>query len=93
MIGMELKVTMLDDAEHTVPITYGVACRWEDANPGLSPSAFLKDLKFKPYARLAYEALKTANVTVKAWPQFIDTVKDIEFVPKEPKEKPSITST
>ena len=93
MIGMDLKVTMLDDAEHVVPITYGVACRWEDANPGLSPQAFLKDLKFKPFARLAYEALKTASITVKAWPQFIDTVREIEFVPKEPKEPASTTST
>lgn len=93
MIGMDLKVTMLDDTEHMVPITYGVACRWEDANPGLSPQAFLKDLKFKPFARLAYEALKTAQITVKAWPQFIDTVAEIEFVPKGPKEPANITST
>ena len=93
MIGMDLKVTMLDDSEHVVPITYGVACRWEDANPGLSPQAFLKDIKFKPFARLAYEALKTASVVVKAWPQFIDTVREIEFVPKEPKDQPRTTST
>ena len=93
MIGMDLKVTMLDDTEHQVPITYGVAVRWEDANPGLSPTAFLKDIKFKPFARLAWEAMKTANITVKAWPQFIDTVRDIEFIPKERKEQPNTTST
>jgi hypothetical protein len=93
MIGMDLQITMMDDAEHVVPITYGVACRWEDANPGLSPKAFLEDVKFKPFCRLAYEALKSSNITVKAWPQFIDTVKEINWVPKEQKEQRTTTST
>lgn len=93
MIGMDLKVVMADGAEHIAPITYGVACRWEDHHPGLSAQAFLRELKFKPFAYLAYEALRTAKITVKAWPGFIDTVADIEFVPKERRDQPSTTST
>ena len=93
MIEMNLKITMLDGETHEHPITYGAACAWEDANPGVSPQAFLKEIKFKQLARLGYEVLRKHNVTVKVWPQFIDTVADIEFVPKEPKEQPDTTST
>ena len=58
MIGMNLKITMLDGETHEHPITYGAACAWEDAHPGLSPQQFLKDVKFKQLARLAYEVLR-----------------------------------
>ena len=93
MIGMNLKITMLDGESHEHPITYGAACAWEDAHPGLSPQQFLKDIKFKQLARLAYEVLRKNNVTVKVWPQFIDTIADVEFVPKEQKEQQATTST
>ena len=93
MIGMDLKVTMLDGAEYTAPITYAVACAWEDHHPGTSVQQFLKDPKFKQLAYLGYEALRKNKTTVKVWPQFIDTLADVEFIPKEPQEKPAITQT
>jgi hypothetical protein len=93
MIGMDLKVTMTDGAEHTAPITYAVACAWEDHHPGVSVGTFLKDPKFKQLAYLAYEALRKDKVTVKVWPQFIDTITDVEFIPKERKAPPDTTST
>ena len=34
MIGTDLKVTLSDGSEHTVPVTYSVACAWEDHHPG-----------------------------------------------------------
>jgi hypothetical protein len=33
MIGMTLKVEMADGETFEAPITYGVACRWEDHHP------------------------------------------------------------
>ena len=93
MIGMDLKVTLIDGAEHTAPITYAVACAWEDQHPGVSVGTFLKDPKFKQLAYLAYEALRKSKITVKVWPQFIETVADVEFVPKERQEQPNATST
>jgi hypothetical protein len=93
MIGMELKVTMLDGAEHTAPISYAVACAWEDQHPGVSVGSFLKDPKFKQLAYLAYEALRKNKTTVKVWPQFIDSIADVEFVPKGRQEQPDTTST
>jgi hypothetical protein len=93
MIGMDLKVTMLDGAEHTAPITYAVACDWEDHHPGTSVQQFLQDPKFKQLAYLGYETLRKAKITVKVWPQFIDTISDIELVPKGRQEQPDTTST
>ena len=93
MIGMDLKITMLDGAEQQVPITYAVACAWEDHHPGVSVGTFLKDPKFKQLAYLAYEALRKNKVTVKVWPNFIETIADVEFVPKERKAAPDTTST
>ena len=93
MIGMDLKVIMADGAEHTAPITYAVACAWEDHHPGTSVQQFLQDPKFKQLAYLGYEALRKAKITVKVWPQFIETLADVEFIPKERKEQPEPTST
>jgi hypothetical protein len=90
---MDLKVTLVDGAEHTAPITYAVACAWEDQHPGVSVGSFLKDPKFKQLAYLAYETLRKNKITVKVWPQFIETVADVEFVPKERQEQPNTTST
>ena len=42
----------------------------------------LKDVKFKQIAYLAYQALQKAGVKVKMWPQFIETLGDVDFVPK-----------
>ena len=44
MIGMTLKVTMLNGEEHEAPVTYGVASRWEDQHPQTSVSKFLATL-------------------------------------------------
>ena len=46
MIGMTLRVEMLDGETHEAPITYGVACRWEDHHPQLSVGQFLENMKF-----------------------------------------------
>ena len=83
MIGMDLKVVFNDDSEHVVPITYSVACAWEDHHPGQAAETMFSPVKFKQVNYLAYEACRKANVVVKPWPQFIDTVKDITLVPKE----------
>ena len=93
MIGMDLKVVMIDGAEHSAPITYGVACAWEDHHPGVSITSFLQDPKFKQLAYLAYEALRKSKITVKVWPQFIDTLEDVQFIPKERQEKDQQPST
>jgi|DEB3_MinimDraft_2_1074329.scaffolds.fasta_scaffold34859_2 hypothetical protein len=93
MIGMELKVVFTDDSEHTVPITYAVACAWEDKHPGQAAEQMFNPVKFKQINYLAYEACRKSNVTVKPWPQFIDTVKDITVVPKGRPERPDDTST
>ena len=93
MIGMDLKVSMIDGAEHTAPITYAVACAWEDHHPGTSVQQFLKDPKFKQLAYLGYEALRKNKITVKVWPQFIDTIADVEFVPKGQQDNPATTPT
>ena len=93
MIGMDLKVTLSDGAEHTAPITYAVACAWEDQHPGVSVGTFLKDPKFKQLAYLAYETLRKSKITVKVWPQFIDTLEDVQFIPKERQEKDQQPST
>jgi hypothetical protein len=50
-------------------------------------------IQFKQICYLAYEALRKSKITVKVWPQFIDTVADVQLVPKERQDKPSITST
>ena len=91
MIGTELKITLADGAEHTVPVSYSVACAWEDHHPGQAMEAMIRDVKFKQIAYLAYEALRKSGITVKVWPQFIDTLQDVDFVPKArtKKDKPS----
>ena len=93
MIGMDLKITMIDGAEHTAPITYAVACAWEDHHPGTSVQQFLKDPKFKQLAYLGYEALRKNKTAVKVWPQFIETIADVEFVPKGQQDNPATTPT
>jgi hypothetical protein len=82
MIGMTLRVTMLDGEEHEAPVTYGVASRWEDQHPQTSVSKFLEDMKFKQLAWLAWDALRTKKITVKVFPQFLDEVEDITSIPK-----------
>jgi hypothetical protein len=62
MIGMTLKVEMADGETFEAPITYGVACRWEDHHPTLSVGRFLEDMKFKPLAWLAWDALRTKKI-------------------------------
>ncbi len=86
MIGTDLKVTLSDGSEHTVPVTYSVACAWEDHHPGQAMETMVRDVKFKQIAYLAYEALRKSGVTVKVWPQFIETLGDVNFVPKARKK-------
>jgi len=93
MIGMDLKVTMEDGTEHVAPISYAVACAWEDHHPGKAAASMFDPIQFKQICYLAYEALRKSKITVKVWPQFIDTVADVQLVPKERQEKPSSTST
>ncbi|MFZ9903595.1 MAG: hypothetical protein ACO3FT_08065 [Ilumatobacteraceae bacterium] len=90
---MDLKVVLDDGTEHTVPITYAVACAWEDHHPGQAPQAMFDPIKFKQIAYLAYEALRKNKITVKVWPSFIDTVADVEILPKGRQEQRSTTST
>lgn len=82
MIGTNLKITLADGAEHTVPVTYAVACAWEDHHPGQAMEAMIRDVKFKQIAYLAYQALQKSDIKVKVWPQFIETLGDVDFVPK-----------
>ncbi len=82
MIGWTLKVTLDDGAEHEVPITYAVACAWEDHHPAQAMETMVKEVKFKQIAYLAYSALMKAGVKVKVWPNFIDTLGDVDFIPK-----------
>ena len=93
MIGMNLKVVLADDSEHIVPITYAVACAWEDHHPGQAVEQMFNPIKFKQINYLAYEALRKAGITVKVWPQFIETTKDISLLPKDSQEDPAITRT
>lgn len=82
MIGMNLKVVLTDDTEHIVPITYAVACAWEDHHPGQAAEAMFNPVKFKQVNYLAYEACRKAGIVVKVWPNFIEQVKDISVLPK-----------
>ena len=86
MIGTDLKVTLSDGSEHTVTISYSVACAWEDLHPGQAMEAMVRDVKFKQIAYLAYEALRKGGITVKVWPQFIETLGDVDFIPKARKK-------
>ena len=86
MIGTDLKVTLSDGSEHTATVTYSVACAWEDHHPGQAMEAMVRDVKFKQIAYRAYEALRKAGVTVKVWPQFIETLGDVDFIPKARKK-------
>lgn len=93
MIGMTLRVEMLDGETYEAPITYGVACRWEDHHPQLSVGQFLEDMKFKALAWMAWDAVRTSGVTVELFPKWIEKVGDITFVPKEkPKQDEQSTS-
>jgi len=82
MIGMTLKIEMLDGETHEAPVTYGVASRWEDQHPQTSVSKFLEDMKFKQLAWLAWDAMRTKKIVVKIFPIFLDEVGDITFIPK-----------
>ena len=82
MIGMTLKVEMADGETFEAPITYGVACRWEDHHPTLSVGRFLEDMKFKPLALLAWDALRTKKIVVPLFSTWVENVMDITFVPK-----------
>jgi hypothetical protein len=93
MIGMTLKVEMLDGEVHEAPVTYGVACRWEDAHTSTSISKFLEDMKFKQLAWLAWDALKTKKIVVKPFPGFLDEIAEITFIPKEKAQDTPKTQT
>jgi hypothetical protein len=82
MIGWSLKITLDDGTEHEVAVTYAVACAWEDHHPGQSMETMVKEVKFKQIAYLAYQACLKAQVKVKAWPNFIDQLGDVDFIPK-----------
>ena len=82
MIGMTLKIEMLDGETHEAPVTYGVASRWEDQHQQTSVSKFLEDMKFKQLAWLAWDAMRTKKIVVKIFPIFLDEVGDITFIPK-----------
>lgn len=82
MIGTNLNIRLTDGGEHTVPVTYAVACAWEDHHPGQAMEAMIRDVKFKQIAYLAYQALQKQGITVKVWPQFIETLEDVDFIPK-----------
>lgn len=82
MIGTTLKITLADGSEHLAPVTYSVACAWEDHHPGQAMENMVREVKFKQIAFLAYEALRKSGVVVKVWPQFIETLGDVDFVPK-----------
>jgi hypothetical protein len=91
MIGMTLRVEMADGETFEAPITYGVACRWEDHHPTLSVGRFLEDMKFKPLAWLAWDALRTKKIVVPLFSTWVENVMDITFVPKAkqgPQEEP-----
>jgi len=90
MIGIDLKITLIDGAEHIVPVSYAVACAWEDHHPGQTMEAMVREVKFKQIAYMAYQALQKAGITVKMWPQFIETLGDVDFIPKAlpKKDKP-----
>lgn len=83
MIGMNLKVEMADGTSHVVPVTYKVACAWEDHHPQLSWQRFLEDLRFKPLAYLAWEACRAAGVPTKPFGGFLDNLGEVSIVPKE----------
>jgi hypothetical protein len=87
MIGMTIQVEMNDGEVHEVPVTYGVACKWEDHHPTLSWSSFLEDPKFKPMAYLAWEAVKAAGIPVKLFTPWLDTIAGVKFIPKDRAEK------
>lgn len=87
MIGMTLKVEMLDGQIFEAPITYGVACRWEDNHPQLSVGQFLEDMKFKALAWLAWDAVRTSGVVVDLFSIWVELVGDITFVPKDKKKQ------
>jgi len=93
MIGLDLRITFNDGTEHTVPITYGVAIAWEDEHPGQPMNGMLSPPRFKQILNLAYQACRKANITVKMWPHFIDTVKDVEFIPKDSPGQQETTQT
>ena len=82
MIGTNLHITLQDGGEHTVPVTYAVACAWEDHHPGQAMEAMIRDVKFKQIAYLAYQACLKAKVAIKAWPTFVDQLGDVDFIPK-----------
>jgi hypothetical protein len=82
MIGMTLRVEMADGETFEAPITYGVACRWEDPHPTLSVGRFLEDMKFKPLAWLAWDALRTKKIVVPLFSTWVENVMDITFLPK-----------
>lgn len=83
MIGLTLKVELNDGTSHDVPVTYKVACAWEDHHPQLSWAKFLEDVKFKPLAYLAWEACRAAGVPTKPFGGFLDTLTSVNIVPKE----------
>lgn len=82
MIGMTLRVEMLNGETHEAPVTYGVASRWEDQHPQTSVSKFLDDMKFKQLAWLAWDALRSSGVIVEVFSKWLDKVGDITFIPK-----------
>ena len=82
MIGMTLKVEMLNGETHEAPVTYGVASRWEDQHPQTSVSKFLEDMKFKQLAWLAWDAVRSSGVVVEVFSKWLDKVGDITFIPK-----------
>lgn len=80
---MTLKVEMLDGQTHEAPITYGVACRWEDQHPQLTVQQFLENIKFKALAWLAWDAVRTSGVVVELFSKWVETIEDITFIPKD----------
>ena len=82
ILGIVLKVKMHTGETYEVPVTLGVACRWEDQHPHLSVGDFLENIKFKALAWMGWDAVRTSGIPVEQFVKWLETVEDVSFVPK-----------
>jgi len=87
MIGIQVDLELQDDTKHVLDVTWGIAYRWQLANPDQRLDHAIEGFKIDQTLHLVWEAAKTHGLTSKPLHQFVDDVRDWKV--STPKEKPT----
>lgn len=87
MIGLVVELELNNGQTHELPVTWGVAYRWQLSHPNTSLEEFADRRRLDELLDLAWEAAKTAGLNPGPIHQWVDDVKAVRFA--SPKAEPN----